>query len=61
MTGRELAEKLTAQKPDLKVIFTSGHSAEVIGQDLALRKGVNFLQKPYDLRKLGETVRDSLG
>ncbi len=60
MTGRQLAERMTAEKPALKVIFTSGHSAEAIGEDLALQEGVNFLQKPYDLRQLGETVRNAL-
>ncbi|HYK89636.1 MAG TPA: response regulator [Acidobacteriota bacterium] len=60
MTGHELAQKLLAQKPDLRVIFTSGYSAETLGQDMALQEGVNFLQKPYDLRQLGDTVRNSL-
>ena len=60
MTGRELAEELQAEKPGLKVIFTSGYSAEVVGGDFSMREGVNFLQKPYHPYTLTETVRACL-
>jgi CheY-like chemotaxis protein len=60
MTGRELAEKLQAEKPALKVIFTSGYNPDVVGEGFVLREGVNFLQKPYHPRKLVQTVRDCL-
>ena len=60
MTGRELAEELQAEKPGLKVIFTSGYSAEVVGGDFSMREGVNFLQKPYHPHKLAKAVRDCL-
>jgi PAS domain S-box-containing protein len=60
MTGRELAQQLIGERPNLKVIFTSGYSAEVMGQDFVLEEGVNFLMKPYDLRKLADAVRNCL-
>jgi PAS domain S-box-containing protein len=60
LTGRELAEELQAERPDLKVIFTSGYSAEVVGSDFAMKEGVNFLQKPYHPYILAETVRTCL-
>jgi two-component system, cell cycle sensor histidine kinase and response regulator CckA len=59
MTGRQLAEQLQADKPALKVIYTSGYSTEV-GKGLSLVEGVNFLQKPYPSGKLARTVRDCL-
>ena len=37
MNGRELAEKLWAERPRLKVIFTSGYSADVVGKDFVLQ------------------------
>ena len=37
LNGRELAEKLWAERPRLKVIFTSGYSADVVGKDFVLR------------------------
>lgn len=60
INGRELAERLQALKPALHVLFTSGYPASVVGQDLALTDGVNFLRKPYLPTKLAQTVRDSL-
>jgi PAS domain S-box-containing protein len=60
MNGRELAEQLWAEKPKLKVIFTSGYSADVVGKDFVLRRGLNYLQKPYHPKKLALTIRDCL-
>jgi two-component system cell cycle sensor histidine kinase/response regulator CckA len=60
MTGSELAETLQAQKPDLKVVYTSGYSQEVLQQDFALRGEVHFLQKPYHQDALIKTIRAAL-
>jgi nitrogen-specific signal transduction histidine kinase len=60
MNGYELSEALHRDDPDLKVIFTSGYSADIVGKDFVLRDGLNFLQKPYHPDKLARTVRDCL-
>ena len=60
MSGNELGERLVKEDPSLKVIFTSGYSADTVGKDFVLRDGVNFLQKPYHPDKLAQTVRDCL-
>jgi len=60
LTGRELAQKLKAQRPDLKVIFTSGYSAETVGKGSSLVGGLNFLQKPYRPNELAQSVRNCL-
>jgi PAS domain S-box-containing protein len=60
MNGRELAEKLWVERPELKVIFTSGYSADIVGKDFKLEPEVNFLQKPYHPQTLGLTVRRCL-
>jgi len=60
MNGRELAERLWAEQPRLKVIFTSGYSVDVVGKDFVLRRGLNYLQKPYHPHKLALAVRDCL-
>jgi CheY-like chemotaxis protein len=60
INGRELAERLLAERPKLRVIFTSGYSADVVGKDFALRGGLHYLQKPYHPQKLALTVRDCL-
>ncbi|HEY1790358.1 MAG TPA: PAS domain S-box protein [Verrucomicrobiae bacterium] len=60
MNGRELAEKLWAQSPGLKVIFTSGYSADIVGKDFKLEPELNFLQKPYQPQTLALTIRRCL-
>jgi PAS domain S-box-containing protein len=60
MTGRELAERLRAEQPSLKVIYTSGYSVDLLEKAPALVDGFNFLQKPYQSQKLAQTVRKCL-
>jgi CheY-like chemotaxis protein len=60
MNGRELAERLWQDRPELRVIFTSGYSADVVGRDFVLRHGLNYLQKPYHPHKLALTIREVL-
>ncbi|HEY3760154.1 MAG TPA: PAS domain S-box protein [Verrucomicrobiae bacterium] len=60
MNGRELAETLWKERPDLKVIFSSGYSADIVGKDFKLESEVNFLQKPYHPQTLALTVRRCL-
>jgi len=59
MNGRELADKLKARKPGLKIIYTSGYNAEVMGTDVGQRD-IRFLQKPYPPPQLAQTVRECL-
>ena len=58
--GQELAEKFTAQKPELKVIFISGYSLQVAGRGFTVMDNLNFLQKPFDGAKLALAVRQCL-
>jgi CheY-like chemotaxis protein len=62
MTGFEVAERLRAENPKLKVIYTSGYSSAAAGQNIPLElgEGKNFLQKPYDPRHLAQTLRQCL-
>ena len=60
ISGRQLAEKLKTENPELKVIYTTGYSPDLMGNDIALKEGVNFLQKPYPPQKLVQAVRNGL-
>jgi two-component system cell cycle sensor histidine kinase/response regulator CckA len=60
ISGRQLAEKLKAENPSLKVIYTTGYSSDLMGSDMVLREGINFLQKPYPPQKLVQTIRNGL-
>jgi PAS domain S-box-containing protein len=60
VTGLQLAAALQGRRPELRVIFTSGYSAETVGPKFRLRAGQSFLQKPYSLQQLLGTIRRSL-
>ena len=60
MTGMELANTLTAERPDLKVIYTSGYSSEITATHSPFPEGHKFLAKPFQSGTLFETVRSLL-
>jgi two-component system cell cycle sensor histidine kinase/response regulator CckA len=60
MRGPELAELLTASKPGLKVVYTSGYNTETLAKSIPQGQNVKFIQKPFHARKLAETVFDCL-
>jgi PAS domain S-box-containing protein len=60
ISGRELAASLQAAAPKLRVIFTSGYSADIAGRELSLKEGKNFIQKPCPPQRLLEVVRECL-
>jgi len=60
LRGNLLAERLQAERPDLKVIFSSGYSPDFATQSAPLKNGTIFLQKPYKLEDLVKAVRDCL-
>jgi PAS domain S-box-containing protein len=60
VTGRELARRLTADRPQLKVIYTSGYSPDLFDGSLRLEEGVNYLPKPYNSAMLAEILRGAL-
>jgi PAS domain S-box-containing protein len=59
MTGSDVAAQLRRRKPELKVIFTSGYSAEVVGRNFSQTEAA-FLSKPYLPPQLAQTVRQCL-
>ena len=58
--GLELAQQLLAERPQLKVIYTSGYSAELFASAQPLDEGRNYLPKPYLSAKLTAIVRAAL-
>jgi CheY-like chemotaxis protein len=60
MNGRDLAEQLQTDYPDLKCIFMSGYTADAIVNQEILDKKVNFIQKPFSRIELAEIVRKVL-
>ena len=60
MNGRDLANKLLSLYPDLKCLFMSGYTADVIVHQGVLDEGVHFIQKPFSVKNLADKVRAAL-
>ena len=59
VSGAELAQRLRQRKPDLRVIYSSGYSAEIVGKNFSDNDPV-FLAKPYRPPQLAQRVRKCL-
>ena len=60
MNGRDLAGRILALYPEMKRLFMSGYTANVIARQGVLDAGVNFIQKPFSLQLLSDKVRQAL-
>jgi signal transduction histidine kinase/DNA-binding NtrC family response regulator len=60
MNGRELVQTLQGFLPDLKYLFMSGYTADVIAHRGILDEGVRFIQKPFTMAELAAKVRAAL-
>jgi CheY-like chemotaxis protein len=60
VNGRELAHRLRAVKPGLKIIYTSGYDLEPHAQNDCVHGAVQFLQKPYEVLTFLETVQRAI-
>src|SRR6185369_15021356 len=60
LSGKDLAERLRGTRPDIRVLFVSGHSDEAIERHGVLAPESAFLQKPVAPDALARTVRDIL-
>jgi PAS domain S-box-containing protein len=57
MGGAEVARRLRAMRPGLKVIYSSGYSEDVLGRQGPLDPDMHFVPKPFDIRGLRAKVR----
>jgi len=57
VNGRKLAEEAVRRRPGLKVIFTTGYTANAVVHGGVLDKGVHFISKPFTLDQLAAKVR----
>jgi CheY-like chemotaxis protein len=57
INGKELHNRLKAKRPDLRVLFMSGYTEDVIGHHDVLDEGAHFIQKPFTIEILTREVR----
>ena len=57
MNGKVLVERIRAVRPEIKYIFASGYSTDHALLAEATASGGNFMQKPFNLKKLSEHLR----
>ena len=60
MNGRQIYEKLLQLRPQLRVLFMSGYTENIIAPHGVLEAGFYFVQKPFSLKELARKVRDAL-
>jgi PAS domain S-box-containing protein len=60
MNGKELVSNLKRMRPELRVLYTSGYTEDVIGHHGVLDVGIEFLAKPYSVADLAYRIREIL-
>jgi two-component system, cell cycle sensor histidine kinase and response regulator CckA len=60
MNGRDLAKNMLAVYPDVRRLFMSGYTADIIAHQGVLDEGVHFIQKPFSMKSLAAKVRAAL-
>ena len=60
ISGRQLSERLTAARPDTRVLYMSGYSDDAILRHGVKSAGTHFIQKPFSIEALALKVREAL-
>jgi CheY-like chemotaxis protein len=60
MSGHDLSERLISLRPEIKILYMSGHTHRAILHNGVLEPGVNLLQKPFTPEALARKVREVL-
>jgi len=60
LNGRELSELLLLSRKEMKILFISGYSDDVIAKHGVIDEGLSFLQKPFTASSLGKKIREVL-
>jgi FixJ family two-component response regulator len=60
VSGVDLAERLQASQPKLRIVFTSGYAANEVNREVLAKTNARFLPKPYTHDELAQAVRECL-
>jgi FixJ family two-component response regulator len=61
MNGKELRDRIKIIRPEIKVLFMSGYTSDVIVHHGIPEEGVHFIQKPFGLNDLARKIQNILG
>ncbi len=61
MSGKELADILTRSRPEMRILFMSGYTDDVIASQGVLDEGVKLVQKPFEASDLLLAIEEALG
>jgi len=60
MSGRQLASEILTARPEMKVVYMSGYTDDVLAHHEVLKPGVTLLQKPFNNVQLARKIRSIL-
>ncbi len=60
MTGRDLAVRLAAGRPEMKVLYTSGFTDDTVLRQGVIDSAAHFVAKPYTMEELSRKVREAI-
>ena len=60
MSGRQLAEQILEVRPEMKLVYMTGYTDDMVVQHKVLEPGITLLQKPFDKIQLARKVRQVL-
>jgi two-component system cell cycle sensor histidine kinase/response regulator CckA len=61
MNGRELAQRVKERRPDIRVLYMSGHTEDSIAQSGLVEPGALLISKPFTQESLARKLREALG
>ena len=60
MNGKELSDQMKKINPEMKILFMSGYTSNVIGHNGVLDEGFHFISKPFSRKALSDKIREIL-
>ncbi|MBF0103161.1 MAG: PAS domain S-box protein [Desulfobacterales bacterium] len=61
INGLNLSKKLLSLYPEIKCLFMSGYTSNVMAQHGVLDEGMHFIQKPFSMKAIAAKIRNVLG
>ncbi|QXE89652.1 PocR ligand-binding domain-containing protein [Geomonas subterranea] len=59
MSGNEMVHEIKAHFPEVKVLFMSGYTADLVARSGVVEEGMHFIQKPFDISTLSVKIEDT--